>query len=172
MNYSEIKYLDHSNGAGFRTSLFLSGCNRHCPGCFNPETWDFNSGNKFDDSVKEAILKSLEPDYVSGISILGGEPFEWENQIELLFFLEDVKYFYPQKDIWIFTGFTLEELLKKAKFSVITSGLLNLTDVLKVGPYMAEKHIDGNHFFGSSNQMLIDMQASLNSDQIFCYSIN
>ena len=163
MKYSNIKYLDHSNGAGLRTSLFVSGCNRHCPGCFNPETWDFNYGNEFTDDVKEQILRSLAPNHVSGISILGGEPFEWENQIALLFFLSDVKYYYPEKSIWIFTGYTFEELLLKARFSVITSGLLHTIDVLKDGSYMADQHISGNQFYGSSNQRLIDVRASFQS---------
>lgn len=164
MKYSEIKYRDHANGTGLRTSLFVSGCNRHCPGCFNQETWDFNHGNDFTESIKEDLIRSLAPDYISGISILGGEPFEWNNQIELLFFLQDVKFFYPKKTIWIFTGFNYEELLSKARYSIITYGLLHMIDVLKDGSYVKEKHISGNHFFGSSNQRLIDVPASLRTD--------
>lgn len=87
MKYCNIKYRDHSNGPGLRTSLFVSGCTRHCPGCFNPETWDFNNGYSFTELTKEMLLKSLSPDYISGLSVLGGEPFEWDNQLELLFFL-------------------------------------------------------------------------------------
>ena len=121
MKYCNIKYRDHSNGPGLRTSLFVSGCTRHCPGCFNPETWDFNNGDNFTELTKEILLESLSPDYISGLSILGGEPFEWDNQLELLFFLRDVKYFYPQKSVWLFTGFTYEELLSKARYSVITN---------------------------------------------------
>lgn len=166
MKYSSIKYLDHANGTGLRTSLFVSGCNRHCPGCFNPETWDFSYGCTFDDDIKDAIIKSLAPDYISGISILGGEPFEWNNQLELLFFLEDVKFHYPEKSIWIFTGFTYEELLAKARYSLITNGLLHMIDVLKDGSYVADKHVSGNHFFGSSNQRLIDVAASLQSKSV------
>lgn len=161
MKYSNIKYRDHSNGAGLRTSLYVSGCNRHCPGCFNRETWDFNYGNDFTDETKDTLIKSLAPDYISGISILGGEPFEWDNQIELLSFLQDIKFFYPEKTIWIFTGFTYAELLAKARYSVITNGLLHLIDVLKDGSYVANKHVSGNHFFGSSNQRLIDIQATM-----------
>lgn len=166
MRYSEIKYRDHANGTGLRTSLFVSGCNKHCPGCFNQETWDFNHGNDFTESIKEDLIRSLAPDYISGISILGGEPFEWSNQLELLFFLQDVKYFYPKKTIWIFTGFTYEELLLKARYSIITYDLLHMIDVLKDGAYVKEKHISGNHFFGSSNQRLIDIQKSLHNNSV------
>lgn len=171
MKYSSIKYLDHANGTGLRTSLFVSGCNRHCPGCFNQETWDFNYGYTFDDSSKEAIIQSLAPDYISGISILGGEPFEWNNQLELLFFLEDVKFHYPEKSIWIFTGFTYEELLAKACYSIITNGILHMIDVLKDGSYMAEKHISGNHFLGSSNQRLIDVTRSLQINSVVLWNV-
>ena len=166
MKYCNIKYRDHSNGPGLRTSLFVSGCTRHCPGCFNPETWDFNNGDNFTELTKEILLESLSPDYISGLSILGGEPFAWDNQLELLFFLRDVKYFYPQKSVWLFTGFTYEELLSKARYSVITNGLLHLINVLKDGSYIKEQHISGNHFYGSANQRLIDLPASRSANSI------
>ncbi len=110
MNYSEIKYCDIANGAGVRTTLFVSGCRRHCPFCFNEVAWKFTAGKPFTKDVEDAIIESMEPFYVDGLSVLGGEPMEPENQRGLVDFLERVKKTYPEKPIWLYSGFTYEEL--------------------------------------------------------------
>ena len=111
MNYATIKYCDIANGEGVRTSLFVSGCRRHCPNCFNAVAWDFNYGEPFTKEVRNKILESLAPGYINGLSLLGGEPFEPENQRELLPFVKNVKALYPSKTIWCYTGFLFEDLL-------------------------------------------------------------
>lgn len=110
MNFSEIKYCDIANGIGVRTSLFVSGCRRHCPGCFNECTWPFDSGSPYTKETENAIIESLKPGFVRGISLLGGEPFEPENQGPVLELLRRVRKELPEKDVWCYTGFTFEEL--------------------------------------------------------------
>ena len=114
MHYGEIKNCDIANGIGVRVSLFVSGCTNHCDGCFQPETWDFNYGNDFTEETENRILEMLAPDYICGLTVLGGEPFEPENQRVLVDFLRKVRRKYPEKSIWCFTGFTLEMLKRKA----------------------------------------------------------
>ena len=114
MHYGEIKNCDIANGIGVRVSLFVSGCTNHCEGCFQPETWDFNYGNDFTEETENRILEMLAPDYICGLTVLGGEPFEPENQRVLVDFLRKVRRKYPEKSIWCFTGFTLEMLERKA----------------------------------------------------------
>ena len=104
MNYATIKNHDIANGHGVRVSLFVSGCTHHCKGCFNPETWDFNYGNEFTEEVQQEVISALAPDYISGLSLLGGEPFEPSNQASLVPFLKKVKELYPEKDIWCYSG--------------------------------------------------------------------
>ena len=116
MNYANIKYNDIANGEGIRTSLFVSGCTHHCKGCFNQEAWDFNYGNVFNEETQNQILKSLEPNWINGLTLLGGEPMEPANQKGLLEFVKKVKTLYPNKTIWCFTGYLLdEELLKPSR---------------------------------------------------------
>ena len=110
MNYATIKYCDIANGVGVRTTLFVSGCRLHCPNCFNSEAWDFTSGEPFTPEVEDEIVKSLEPAYVEGLSVLGGEPMEPENQAGLVDFLEHVRATYPKKSIWMYSGHTWEQL--------------------------------------------------------------
>jgi len=113
MNYAEIKYNDIANGPGVRTSLFVSGCTHHCKECFNPMTWDFCYGKNFDSSVENEIISSLEPAWIAGLTLLGGEPMEPANQKALRPFLEKVRATYPGKTIWIYSGYTFEELTDK-----------------------------------------------------------
>ena len=108
MNYATIKKHDIANGLGVRVSLFVSGCTHHCKGCFNPETWDFNYGNEFTQEVQQEVITALAPDYISGLSLLGGEPFEPSNQAALVPFLKKVKELYPEKDIWCYSGYNFE----------------------------------------------------------------
>ena len=150
MNYSEIKYCDIANGEGVRTSLFVSGCTHHCPGCFNPETWDFDAGKPFIELTEDEIIESLEPSYIAGLTVLGGEPMEPENQKALLPFVRRVKEELPDKDIWIYTGYLLE--------SIGNSPLLSYADVVVDGPFMEAQKDAGLAFRGSRNQRIIDLR--------------
>lgn len=161
MYYGNIKFNDIANGIGVRTSLFVSGCTHHCVGCFNPETWDFFYGEPFKKETEEAIISSLKPEYISGITVLGGEPFEPENQKALLPFIERLRQELPNKTVWFFSGYTYEELTGKAKNSKCrceeTDRLLELIDVLVDGEFVESKKNISLRFRGSENQRLIDM---------------
>lgn len=160
MNYSTIKYCDIANGEGVRTSLFVSGCRRRCPFCFNEEAWSFVAGNPFDEAAQRAILDSLEPAYIDGLSVLGGEPMEPENQAGLVDFLETVKTRFPRKTIWCYTGDTYEELTQGQKHTEYTDRLLACIDVLVDGPFIMEEKDITLRFRGSSNQRIIDLRAT------------
>ncbi len=168
MYYGNIKNTDIANGTGVRVSLFVSGCTNRCKGCFQPETWDFCYGSKFDKQARKSIIEMLAPDYISGLSVLGGEPFEPANQKELLDFLTTVKEVYPTKDIWVFTGFTLEELLKDGSYprTEHTDKMLALIDILVDGRFEEDKKDISLKFRGSSNQRIIDLKASLKNGVI------
>ena len=163
MNYAELKINDIANGYGVRVSLFVSGCTHRCPGCFNAVAWDFAYGAPFDDAVREKIFAALAPSYVSGLTLLGGEPFEPVNQRALADFVREVKARFPEKNIWCYTGYVLEpDLLAdngRARCEV-TDGLLVDIDVLVDGPFVQEKYDISLLFRGSSNQRLIDMNAT------------
>ena len=164
MNYSVIKNCDIANGPGARVSLFVSGCTHHCSGCFQPETWDFSYGKPFTKEVEELIFSMLEPWYIEGLTLLGGEPFEPENQIELLPFVNKVNERFPKKTIWAYSGFTLEELFRRSGADgIITLSLLNKIDILVDGPFVAEKKDLRLKFCGSSNQRLIDLRQTINT---------
>lgn len=162
MNYATIKYVDIANGLGVRTSLFVSGCTHHCPGCFNEEAWDFNVGAPFDETVQRAILDSLAPSYIAGLTVLGGEPMEPQNQLALLPFLRKVRATYPTTSIWLYTGDTLEDLQDQhsPRHTDKTKELLDLLDVLVDGRFEESKKDITLKFRGSSNQRLIDMPAT------------
>ncbi|MBR0360596.1 MAG: anaerobic ribonucleoside-triphosphate reductase activating protein [Clostridia bacterium] len=169
MNYAEIKYCDIANGEGVRTSLFVSGCTHHCKNCFNKIAWDFNYGKEFTESVEDDILKSCEPDYISGVTLLGGEPFEPENQPRLLEFLKKFKEMYPEKNVWCYSGYTYEELTGKKEsrcFTDKTLDMLNLIDILVDGEYVEELHTLMIRFRGSTNQRLIDLNATRKQGEI------
>ncbi len=163
MNYAEIKYCDIANGSGVRTSLFVSGCTHRCKGCFNAVAWDFEYGNLFTDDIKEEILKSCEPDYVTGLTLLGGEPFEPENQTELAALVKEFKNRFPNKTIWCFSGYTYEQLAgvfpSRAKTDV-TEEMLSYIDILVDGKFEEENHDITLRFRGSSNQRIIDLNAT------------
>ncbi len=172
MNIAEIKYNDIANGLGVRTSVFVSGCRHRCKNCFNAVTWDFSYGKPFDKKTKEDILKSAEPSWINGLSILGGEPFEKENQKELLSLLEEFHSRYPEKDVWCYSGFTLEEILGKKESRAHTETaekLLRNIDVLVDGRYVEELHSITLKFRGSSNQRVIDVKKTLGSGNIVLY---
>ncbi len=159
MHYGEIKNCDIANGIGVRVSLFVSGCTNHCEGCFQPETWDFNYGNDFTEETENRILEMLSPDYICGLTVLGGEPFEPENQRVLVDFLRKVRRKYPEKSIWCFTGFTLEMLETEGTHChcEATEEMLSLIDVLVDGRFDKNKKNISLRFRGSENQRLIDL---------------
>ena len=162
MNYATIKYCDIANGEGVRTSLFVSGCRRHCPNCFNAVAWDFNYGEPFTKEVRNKILESLAPGYINGLSLLGGEPFEPENQRELLPFVKNVKALYPSKTIWCYTGLTFEQILTHPS----QRALLERVDVLVDGPFILAQRDPDLVFRGSANQRVIDVPASLRRGEV------
>lgn len=167
MKYSEIKFCDIANGEGVRTTLFVSGCRLHCPGCFNQEAQDFASGDEFLPEVAERILQSLEPSYVDGLTLLGGEPMEPENQRGLVEFVELVKERFPDKGIWCFTGYVLDDLREGGRrHTDVTDRLLACIDVLVDGPYVAALHDITLRFRGSSNQRIIDVPATRASGEV------
>jgi len=160
MNYCAIKRSDVANGPGMRVTLFVSGCTNRCPGCFQPETWDFDYGEPFTKEVEDRIIQLLTPDYISGLTLLGGDPFEPENQRALLPFLKRVKAELPKKNIWAFTGFVLDkELWKDGSYPrcEVTDDMLALVDVLVDGRFVESLKNVTLKFRGSSNQRLIDM---------------
>lgn len=168
MNYCKIFDCDVANGPGLRVSLFVSGCTNHCEGCFQPETWDFDYGEKFTSATEEKIIKLLNRPYIKGLTLLGGDPFEPSNQKGLFHLLHTVKKLYPNKDIWAYTGFTYEQLIKEGTYcnTFITKELLTLIDVLVDGPFiLAQKDITLK-FRGSKNQRLIDMKKTLETGEV------
>ena len=163
MYYGEIKNCDIANGEGVRVTLFVSGCTNRCEGCFQPQTWDFCYGNPFTKEVEDKIIKMLEPSYIDGLTLLGGEPFEPENQRALLPFVKRVKEIYPQKNIWAFSGFTIEKLLEDEPHPrcEVTDELLSLIDVLVDGKFVLEKKNIRLKFRGSENQRVLNLPQTL-----------
>ena len=166
MNYGEIKEIDVANGPGVRVTLFVSGCTHHCFECFQPQTWDFSFGQPFTDETQKRILDALKPDYIEGFTVLGGEPFEPENQRGLLGLLQKIRNTYPKKNIWMFSGYLLDELAGwetgtgRARCEV-TDEILSLIDVLVDGEYEADKRNLALTFRGSENQRILDVRRSL-----------
>ena len=168
MNYADIKTVDVQDGTGVRVSLYVSGCHFHCKGCHNKEAWDFNYGKKYDEETEKYILDLLDKDYISGLSILGGEPLEPANQEVLAELVKKVKEKFPNKTIWCYTGYDFEknvlgEMYKKFDY---TPQFLNNIDVIVDGKFVKEKkHVDLK-FRGSTNQRKIDVQESLKNNQL------
>lgn len=162
MFYGKIKSCDIADGVGVRVTLFVSGCTHHCRGCFQPEAWAFDYGEPFTDAVQDQIITLLSPGYISGLTLLGGEPMEPDNQRALLPFIRRVKEAYPEKTIWCYTGYTLEKnLLSKSDARCeVTDELLDCIDVLVDGEYMEEKRNIMLQFRGSENQRLIDLKCT------------
>ncbi len=168
MYYGEIKDCDIANGEGVRVSLFVSGCTNHCEHCFQPQTWAFDYGQPFTGETEGRILELLAPDYINGLTLLGGEPFEPENQRALLPFLRRVKAAYPGKNIWAFSGFTYEELLSEGSYPrcEATDEILSLLDVLVDGRFVEALKNISLRFRGSSNQRLIDLNATREAGEL------
>lgn len=173
MNFCNIKYFDIANGEGVRTTLFVSGCTNHCENCFQPETWDFAYGEEFTEETERQIIDSLAPYYVNGLTLLGGEPFEPKNQPRLLELLRKVRAEHPEKDVWCFTGFTLDgELLKDGSYPRcdVTDEMLSLIDVLVDGRYVEALKDISLRFRGSSNQRIIDMNKTREAGKIVLWN--
>ena len=173
MNYGEIKNYDIANGEGVRVSLFVSGCTHHCKNCFNPETWSFEYGKPFTKETEDYIIECLSPDYIDGLSLLGGEPFEPQNQEALLPFLRKVKNELPNKNIWCYTGYLFDsELLGESRARCeFTDEMLSLIDVLVDGEFVQALHDISLAFRGSSNQRIIDVQKSLETGEIKLHNL-
>ena len=173
MNYATIKWCDIANGEGVRISLFVSGCTHRCKNCFNEVAWDFSYGEVFDEEIQKKILKELRSDYIAGLSLLGGEPFEPENQTALAPFVKRVKELYPNKPIWCYTGYILDEkkgvLMEKHKNTPVTKELISMLDVLVDGPYVEELKDIRLKFRGSSNQRVINVKKTLETKKIVLY---
>lgn len=150
MNYCGIKKTDIANGPGVRVSLFVSGCRHHCKGCFQPETWDFDYGQPFDETAQAEVQEALVPSYISGLTLLGGDPMEPENQEALLPFLKRVRQQYPDKTIWLYTGYTYE--------AVSNAPALDLVDVVVDGEFVEAERDISLRFRGSRNQRIIEVK--------------
>ena len=169
MHYGKIKKCDIANGEGVRVTLFVSGCTNACKGCFQPETWDFNYGQPFTFETKDIIFRELDKPFIKGLTILGGEPFEPQNQRDLLPFIREVRERYPQKDIWAFSGFRLEdELLAEGSHPrcECTDELLSYIDILVEGRFVEELKNISLRFRGSENQRIIDMNKTRSEGRI------
>lgn len=168
MNYATIKNCDIANGPGVRVSLFVSGCTHRCKGCFNEVAWDFAYGEPFTDQTIDAILQILKPQHIKGITLLGGEPFEPQNQGEIVRLLRCVKQAYPEKTVWAFSGYLFDRDILSGKLGnwEITREFLSYVDVLVDGPFVQEKKDLSLRFRGSSNQRIINVPASLEKGEI------
>lgn len=168
MYYSVIKKCDIADGPGVRVTLFVSGCTHHCEGCFNPETWDFQYGEPFSEGVTDEILKALSPDYIAGLTLLGGEPLEYANWTALLPFVREVKGRFPNKGIWCYTGYLfdrdiLDTFCKKWEDM---KEFLSYLDIIVDGEFIQAKKNISLRFRGSENQRIIDVQESLRQGKI------
>ena len=173
MYYGTIKTTDIANGIGVRVSLFVSGCTHHCKGCFQPETWDFHYGSPYTKATGQQILNALNHDYIKGLTLLGGEPFEPENQKVLVRLLKNVRARFPQKDIWCYTGYTYEtDLIEDSRARCeVTDEMLSMIDVLVDGEFHEEEKNISLRFRGSENQRLIDLPKTKRQKKIILLEI-
>ena len=165
MNYATIKNCDIANGPGVRVSLFVSGCTHRCPGCFNEIAWDFDYGTPFTQETIDSILTMLRPAYIKGLTLLGGEPFEPQNQGAIVELLRQIKNEMPEKSIWAFSGYLFEQDILSGRLGD-TSEYVSYLDVLVDGPFIQAKKNLSLRFRGSENQRLIDVPASLATGEI------
>lgn len=172
MHYATIKNCDIANGPGVRVSLFVSGCTHHCPGCFNEVAWDFNYGEPFTEDTIELILDMMRPAHIKGLTLLGGEPFEPQNQPDIVKLLRRIKKEFPQKSIWAFSGYLFDKDILAGKLGPweITQEYLSYLDVLVDGRFVEAKKNLSLRFRGSENQRLIDVPASLSAGEIVLWN--
>ena len=168
MNYAAIKACDIANGPGVRITLFVSGCNHHCKGCFNQEAWDFDYGMPFTQETVDTIIRMMKPSYIKGLTLLGGEPFDPRNQGAVVELLRQVKQAYPQKTVWAFSGYLFDRDILSGNLGdwEVTREYLSYLDVLVDGPFVEAKKDLMLRFRGSSNQRLIDVPKSLASGEV------
>ena len=173
MNYGEIKKTDIANGTGVRVSLFVSGCRHHCKGCFNQMTWDFDYGQPYTQNTEKEIMEALAPTYIAGFSLLGGEPFEPENQRELVGLLKKIRMNYPEKTIWVYSGYLLDEDLLGESIArcEVTDEMLSYIDVLVDGEFVLDKKDLSLKFRGSVNQRIINVPETRKSGKIVLMEI-
>lgn len=171
MNYAAIKTHDVANGPGVRVSLFVSGCTHHCKGCFNPETWDFSYGSPYTEETEQTVLDACAPDYIRGLSLLGGEPMEPEHQKALLPLLRRFKERFPNKSVWCYSGYDYERDMLSGQLGdwSVTKEMLSLIDVLVDGEFHQEEKDLTLRFRGSANQRVIDVPRSLQYDQVLLW---
>ncbi|MBQ8236894.1 MAG: anaerobic ribonucleoside-triphosphate reductase activating protein [Oscillospiraceae bacterium] len=168
MNYATIKNCDIANGPGVRVSLFVSGCTHRCPGCFNEVAWDFDYGQPFDQCAIDLILSMLKPPHIKGLTLLGGEPFEPQNQGAIVELLRQVRAKYPEKSIWAFSGYLFDKDILSGRLGewAVTKEYLSYLDVLVDGPFIQAQKNLSLRFRGSENQRIIDVPASLKSGEV------
>ncbi len=174
MNYATIKNCDIANGPGVRVSLFVSGCTHRCPGCFNEVAWDFNYGQPFTEDTMDTIINMLRPSYIRGLTLLGGEPFEPQNQASIVELLRRIKTELPEKNIWAFSGYLFDRDILSGRLGdwEITKEYISYLDVLVDGPFVLAKKNLSLRFRGSENQRLIDVPASLKAGEIVLWDDN
>ena len=167
MNYGTIKNCDIANGIGVRVSLFVSGCRHHCKGCFQPETWSFDYGQPYTKETEDEIIEMLRPEYIDGLSLLGGEPFEPENQETLCPFLSKISNLYPEKTVWAYSGCTFDELITEGNpyHTKYTIKMLNAMDILVDGRFVEKDKDLMLPFRGSKNQRILDCKKSLTKNK-------
>ena len=170
MHYGSIKDCDIANGPGVRVSLFVSGCTNHCEGCFQPQTWDFNYGSEYSSETEDYLIELVSKDYIRGISVLGGDPMEPENQKGLINLLKRIRKELPDKDIWVYTGYTYEMLKDRYPRCTVTDDLLSCIDVLVDGRFILAQKDLRLRFRGSRNQRLIDMNETRRTGEIVLWS--
>ena len=175
MNYAQIRSMDISNGEGIGVSLFVQGCDFHCKNCFNSETWEFSKGHEWNDKTKNQFLKLIEKPFIQRISILGGEPLHPKNVQNVLKIVDEIRVSYPTKNIWLYTGYTWEQIMhpvitdinsEQLKMLQMRKELVNKCDVLIDGRYIDELRDVSLHWRGSSNQRVINVQETLKQNQI------
>ncbi len=169
MNYGNIKECDIADGPGVRVSLFVSGCRHHCKGCFNEETWNFDFGMPYTKATEDTIIRLLAPDYIQGLTLLGGEPFEPENQRELVKLLRRVRKEYPQKDIWSYSGYIFDaDMVKGGRaYTDVTEEMLSYLDVLVDGPFIEAQKDITLKFRGSKNQRIIRLENGKDAGRLY-----
>lgn len=173
MHIGQIIFADSANGIGIRVSLFVSGCTNCCPDCFQKETWDFNFGQLYTKEIEDKIIEELKKTYYDGITLLGGEPFEFENQKGLLPLIRRIKKELPNKTIWAYTGFLYEDLLDGGKRHIdITDEILDSIDILVDGKFILSKYNITLNFRGSENQRIIDIKKTRKEGKIILSSLN
>lgn len=179
MRYASIRDMDISNGIGIGVALFVQGCHRHCKGCFNPSTWDFNGGQEWTEEVQNKFLALIDKPFIKRVSILGGEPLDYENLPNVYDLVKTIKEKYPDKKIWLYTGYTLSDtdfcningLKINSEFDIYEFGIVRNCDIIVDGEYKEELRDLNLAFRGSSNQRVIDVKKTIQEKQIVLYTI-